>query len=77
MRLSDNGRKVRNFVTSVSAEPVRSAYGTFSEEPYYIFSATHHGDHDEFWVLWIVNGEEAMRWNARHLVSIEWEEGTK
>lgn len=74
MNLSMDGRKVRNFVCAVKHDPPDDLiYGVFTEPHYYVFSATHHGDRDEFWVLLMVNGKEAMRWNARHVASIEWE----
>lgn len=71
-----NGKRVRNFVPSSRCEPVDDGifYGTFQELPYYVFSATHHGDRDEFWVVLMINGQERMRWNARHVVGIEWAE---
>lgn len=42
------------------------------------FSATHHGDHDEFWVIELreIDGEfkEAQRHNPRYLETIVWAE---
>ena len=31
-----------------------------------------HGDHDETWVLVLVEGAEVRRWNTRYLSGIEW-----
>jgi hypothetical protein len=36
------------------------------------FSATHHGDHDEFWILAMKDGKEIARYNPRFLESIIW-----
>ena len=37
-------------------------------------SATHHGDHDEFWVVLSrrISGREVSRYNTRYLLSIKW-----
>lgn len=35
-------------------------------------SATHHGDHDQFWVIVEIRGSEVERFNARYLDSITW-----
>lgn len=37
-------------------------------------SATHHGDHDEFWILMSrkISGREISRYNVRYVKSIKW-----
>ena len=37
-------------------------------------SATHHGDHDEFWVLLKNNNREIERYNVKYLSRIIWAE---
>lgn len=36
------------------------------------FSATHHGDHDEFWILRMRDGKEQGRWNTKFVETIAW-----
>ena len=39
------------------------------------FSATYHGDRDEFWIVVTDDsGNETARWNARYVEYIKWEE---
>lgn len=38
-----------------------------------IFSATYHGDKDEFWVVELDDGKEVARHNCRMITSIIWE----
>lgn len=35
-------------------------------------SVTHHGDHDEIWVIQSINGKEVARHNPRYLETIVW-----
>ncbi len=35
-------------------------------------SATHHGDHDEFWIVVKENGVETRRINAKQVTEIVW-----
>lgn len=76
MNISMHGRKVSRFVYGVKGcDPDFDMHGkSFQEPPSYVFSATYHGDRDEFWILLMVDGKEIMRWNARYIASIEWEE---
>ena len=39
-------------------------------------SATHHGDHDEFWIVLSrkITGREISRFNPRYISSITWED---
>lgn len=36
-------------------------------------SATHHGDHDEFWVMKLVDGKEVERYSPRLIETITWQ----
>jgi hypothetical protein len=40
------------------------------------FSATYHGDHDEFWIVQTKDGEEVARYNARYVETITWAESS-
>lgn len=35
-------------------------------------SATHHGDHDQFWITESVDGREVARYNPRLIETIVW-----
>ena len=34
--------------------------------------ASHHGDHDQFWIVETVDGWETRRWNVSQVAHIEW-----
>jgi hypothetical protein len=38
-------------------------------------SVTHHGDHDEVWIVESKGGREVARHNPRYVESIVWEDG--
>lgn len=38
-----------------------------------LLSATHHGDHDEFWIVEEVDGQETHRFSASAVKHIEWQ----
>lgn len=67
-----NGKKIKLISWPDSGEetgrclPSGDTYGEL------IFSATYHGDRDEFWVVQIKDGKEIGRHNARHIESIVW-----
>lgn len=35
-------------------------------------SATYHGDHEEFWIVQMNNGQEVARHNPRYVETIAW-----
>lgn len=37
-------------------------------------SATFHGDHDEFWIVLLVNGDERERYNTKFVSKITWKQ---
>lgn len=37
------------------------------------FSATYHGDHDEFWVIELEDGKDVARHNCKHIATITWD----
>ena len=68
MNTKMNGKKVDSVVFS-NGDTIRSQDGNNL-----VLSATHHGDHDEFWVIATDEGEERARHNCRHIESIQWAE---
>lgn len=54
-------------------EPERQPYHGFYHRAFMLLSASHHGDHDEFWVVFVdAEGKELARRNARACEHIVW-----
>lgn len=67
MNTSMHGRKISTIGVPGANGELRYYEGDFH------LSATHHGDHDQFWVIVMVDGAEVTRYNARHVGHIVWE----
>lgn len=71
MNTSMHGKKIRSIVfsgeSSYQIETIVSG-GLLQLE----LSATHHGDHDQFWVVKKFDGLEVARYNPRLIETIEW-----
>lgn len=66
MNIDMNGKKVHSVVFS-NGDTIRDQIGNELA-----LSATHHGDHDEFWIVVTNKGKEIARHNLRYIESIEW-----
>ena len=62
-----DGKRVRTVIFPGEAEVTRTKERTLT------FSATHHGDRDEFWIIERVTGTEYARHNCRLIETIIWE----
>jgi hypothetical protein len=72
MNTEMHGRKIARIIfdgaSSYQIHEVRSEGNVQLE-----LSATYHGDHDEFWVLKLVDGEEVERYAPRLIETITWQ----
>lgn len=66
MNTNMNGRMVKHIAFS-NGEMISPREGIKLK-----LSATHHGDHDEFWVVEFDNDKEVSRHNCKHLETITW-----
>lgn len=67
MNTSMNGKKISTIGLTGSNGELQHFAGDFE------LSASHHGDHDEFWVVVRHEGSEVARYNVRHIGHIVWE----
>lgn len=67
MNTSMNGRKIATIALPTAGGGLEYFHGSFELE------ATHHGDHDQFWVVVKQGGIEVARYNANYVAHIEWE----
>lgn len=71
MNIDMHGKKINRIYFPVAPGLGESGISS-SDDVDLIFSATHHGDCDEFWILVIKDGIEISRYNARYIEGIEW-----
>ena len=71
MNIRENGKKIES-IYFLDAPGGMHKILACSDEVDLIFSATYHGDHDEFWVKELRNGKEVARYNCKNLAWIGW-----
>ncbi len=71
MTTEDHGKKISEIWYAGDGNTMDSRVQS-DESKQLELSATHHGDHDEFWVLVKKDGIEVERLNAKFLSSIVW-----
>lgn len=67
-----HGKKIKKIVfDGASSYQIMEIWS--DEERQLALSATHHGDHDEFWVTETIGGRETRRFTTRLIETIEWQ----
>ena len=72
MTIDDNGKQIQKVIwQGVDGDETLRTEGKRTLR----FSATHHGDHDEFWVEEYLDARQVAIHNCRYIASIIWKEG--
>jgi hypothetical protein len=74
MNISMHGRKINLISWPDSSEETGRCMSTGEKYGVLTFSATYHGDRDEFWIVQTKDGKEVARHNPRYVEMIMWAE---
>ena len=70
MTIDDNGKQIQKIIwQGIEGDETLRTEGQRTLR----LNATHHGDHDEFWVEEYLDGRQVAIHNCRYIASIIWE----